>query len=201
MSELYSLRTQTTTNICMNGNNNDLISRLRARLPIGIVTFGAVGLMTACSTANQLTVTQPVGPAESAVAKVQGALQVYTATETHADGDNTYYCPHSPYLIYNSAGQKARSVLNHVGTMDETPSTVFLPPGAYTVVAEAEGYGRVRIPIVIQARRTTVLHLERGWKPQQGNSADLVRMPDGQPIGWRPQAQASKARDPEHKNM
>jgi hypothetical protein len=138
-----------------------------------------------CSSTHNLAVTEPVGPGRSEAAR-SGALQVYTATEEHADGDNTYYRPHKEYLVYTKKGQKVKFVLNHVGTMDETPSIVYLASGSYDVLAEAEGYGRVRIPVVIKANRTTVVHLERGWKaPENAQASDLVRMPDGQPIGWR----------------
>jgi hypothetical protein len=145
----------------------------------------AVGTVVGCSSEPRLTVTEPVGPGRSEAVR-QGALQVYTATEQHASGDNTFYYPHTSYLIYNNQGQKVQSVVNHVGTMDESPSVVHLPAGSYVVWAEAEGYGRVRIPVVVTSSRTTVLHLERGWEPpKEAQPSDLVRMPDGQPIGWK----------------
>ena len=143
--------------------------------------FSAVG----CSSTHHLAVTEPVGPGISEVAR-SGALQVYTATRSRSVGDNTYYYPHKGYLVYNEAGQRVKYVRNHLGITDETPSLANLAPGSYVVVAEAEGYGQVRIPVVVKANRTTVVHLERGWKaPEDAQASDLVQMPDGQPIGWR----------------
>jgi hypothetical protein len=144
-------------------------------------TFTLIG----CASPRALTLAQPVGPGNSGTGRM-GALQVFTATETHLDGDNTYYYPHSSYLVYNRQGQKVKFVPNHVGTMDEESTVVLLPPGSYVVLADAEGYGRVRIPVVLKPNRTTVLHLERGWKPPaNAKPSELARMPDGQAIGWR----------------
>lgn len=160
----------------------------------GIITpltlAGAFSLI-GCASPQTLTVNEPVGPGKSETGKV-GALQVFTVTERHQDGDNTYYYPHTSYLVYNEQGKKVRFVPNHVGTMDEKPSLVLLPSGEYIVVAEAEGYGRVRIPVVVKPSRTTVLHLERGWEPPAyAKSSELARMPDGQAIGWRSAAAAN----------
>lgn len=183
----------------IDGGKNEGRLSLKRYLVLG---FAAGGLMTACSTPRQLTTVEPVGPSRTSAAAAEGALQVYTATETHPDGDNTYYYPHTSYLVYDSAGHKVKFVQNHIGTMDETPSVVFIAPGNYTVQAEAEGLGRVRIPVVVQPRRTTVVHLEKDWKPRDVNSSELVRLPDGQPIGWRSSAQVTppnqdKTRQPE----
>jgi len=149
------------------------------------IVLAATCSVLGCSSQSGLTVTEPVGPGISTTGR-NGALQIYTATEEHPDGDNTYYYPHTGYHIYDDAGKEIKYVFNHVGTMDETPSVVDLSPGSYKVAAQAEAYGRVRIPVIIKARCTTIIHLERGWKPpENAKDADLVRMPDGQPIGWR----------------
>ena len=58
----------------------------------------------------------------------------------------------------------------------------------YRVVAQANGYGRVTIPVVIEAHQTTVLHLEGGgsWPSEaEFNQTNAVRLPDGQIIGWK----------------
>jgi hypothetical protein len=145
-----------------------------------------------CSSAPKLTVAEPVGPGRSGSGR-SGALQVYTATEQHAVGDNTCYYPHTGYLIYNDHGQKVKYVINHVGTMDESPMVVSLPTGSYTIVAESDAYGRVRIPVVVRPSRTTEVHLERGWKPPlNATASDTVQMPDGQPIGWRADAKTTE---------
>lgn len=68
-----------------------------------------------------------------------GRLQIFTATETHPDGDNTYYY-HKGYCILSDAGKMLHFVPNHIGTMDETPSIVNVSAGQYRIPADAEGY-------------------------------------------------------------
>ncbi len=152
-------------------------------------------LMGGCASVQTPTVSEPVGPAPAGSTTVtsSGALQVYSATERHEIGQGTYYYPHTSYAVCDSAGHRVKSVPNHSGWTDQTPSVVPLPAGDYLVVAEAEGYGRVRIPVTVKPRQMTVLHLERGWKPpEEAKASDLVLLPDGQPIGWR--ADLGKAR-------
>jgi hypothetical protein len=46
------------------------------------------------------------------------------------------------------------------------------------------------VPVVIEPDKTTILHLERerAWKESSViRSSDLVRLPNGQPIGFRAQ--------------
>lgn len=149
--------------------------------------FAAAVSLTGCATSQRLTVAEPVGAGEPE-AKATGSLKIYTATEQQEVGEDTYYYPHTGYVIYNERGEKVMYVENHVGIMDESPSIARLPAGAYVAVAEADGCGRVRIPLVISANRTTVIHLDGDWKPpQNAQSSDLVRLPDGEAIGWKAQ--------------
>jgi len=63
-----------------------------------------------------------------------------------------------------------------------------LQPGKYEVVARANGYGEVTVPVVVEAQRTTVLHLEGGapWHPRPAFDPDnSVSLPDGRVIGWK----------------
>ncbi len=151
---------------------------------IWILLFVAACALTGCASDKGLTVRETVGPGKNTGVRLSG-LKVFTATERHRDGDNTYYYPHSAYLICDTHGVKIRSVINHIGTMDETPTFVPLTPGRYVIVAQADGYGRVRIPVVVRPGRATVIHLERDWQPpRDARASDIVRMPDGQPIGW-----------------
>ena len=102
-------------------------------------------------------------------------------------GHETYYYPHRDYWIYDAQGKVlVKTVQNHLGLMDQRPATVALPAGAYQVLADDVGYGRVKIPVVVSPGRTTVLHLDRCWQPPaQHNESDVVRLPDGEYIGWR----------------
>jgi hypothetical protein len=62
-----------------------------------------------------------------------------------------------------------------------------LPKGTYTVVALASEFGRVRIPVLIQPRQLTEVHLQPGWKPlfTGPEPPKLVYLPGGYPIGFR----------------
>jgi len=63
---------------------------------------------------------------------------------------------------------------------------VKIPTGNYKVVAESAAYGRVTVPVVVQAGKVTVIHLDRGWRPVSTVSInELVRLPDGEAVGWR----------------
>jgi hypothetical protein len=66
---------------------------------------------------------------------------------------------------------------------------VILPKGTYTVVAQSDTSGTVSVPVAIETGRTTVVRLERkkDWKeaPAGIDSDDLVRLPNGQPLGFR----------------
>jgi len=67
-----------------------------------------------------------------------------------------------------------------------------LPAGTYRVVARANGYGIVTVPVVIEKNQVTTVHLEGGgsWENEVARSqSDAVRLPDGRIVGWRaPQA-------------
>jgi hypothetical protein len=51
---------------------------------------------------------------------------------------------------------------NDNGTSWEGPAEVQLPPGKYRVVARANGYGTVTVPVTVAAKQTTTVHLEGG---------------------------------------
>jgi hypothetical protein len=114
-----------------------------------------------------------------------GCLQVFSDTKAHSIGSDLTYYRHMSYNIYDRAGKRVKYVPNHIGVTDEKPSLVTLPQGNYKVVAESSAYGRVTVPVVIQADKTTVLHLDRGWRPASNiSSNEVVRFPDGEAVGW-----------------
>ena len=134
----------------------------------------------------------PVGPKPTSQqpynVKYDGAygyLQVYSDTKEHfIDHDLPYYW-HIGYNIYDDSNRKVKYVPNNIGITDETPTLVQIPQGNYRVVAESSAYGRVTVPVVIQADKTTVLNLDRGWRPSATISTnELVRFPDGEAVGW-----------------
>ena len=143
-------------------------------------------LWTGC--AAQPLVLNSVGPAPITPESTRpdGGLRVYTATEAHEIGDRTYYYPHTGYRIYDASGKLWQYVPNHTSNEDETPASVTLPVGDYTIKAAADLYSLVAMPVVIQAGRTTEIHLDSGWEPPSGVSTnELVYLPNGEAVGWR----------------
>jgi hypothetical protein len=150
-----------------------------------LIAASVLPAMVGCAS-NPVTLNS-IGPAPSSnVAFVpKGYLQVFTATETHEIGDNTYYYPHTGYSIHDNSGKVVQFVSNHIGDMDESPAFVTVPSGSYKIVAESESYGRVTVPVVIEEGKTTVVHLDRDWKLASNASAgQIVRLPDGEAVGW-----------------
>jgi hypothetical protein len=99
-----------------------------------------------------------------------------------------YDTAHTDCTIYSEGGRLLKRVRNARDRNDPEPTLVSLPPGRYEIQAGAEDYAgtlEVRVPVVIQAGRTTVAHLSGGWKPQrQYTRNEVVRLPDGEIAGW-----------------
>jgi hypothetical protein len=65
---------------------------------------------------------------------------------------------------------------------------VELPAGTYRIIAQANGYGFVTVPVTVVAGHETILHLEGGdrWpNPRAFNQSNAVRLPDGEVVGWK----------------
>ncbi|MBU6401266.1 MAG: hypothetical protein KGS61_13200, partial [Verrucomicrobia bacterium] len=142
--------------------------------------------LSACATQPVVLRTVGPGPTTASAGFGQGLLVVYSDTdEIHLDQSSVFYI-HSSYFIQTPTGHQVKWVKNHVSNMDVTPERVALPAGTYLVVARSEDYGRVRVPVVIEAGRTTEVHLADTWKPRQQvtDAAQLVRFPNGYLIGW-----------------
>ena len=95
---------------------------------------------------------------------------------------------HTAYEIVAANGGVRQTVVNQTGAWGSEPSTVALAPGWYRIVARANGYGKVTVPVLIAAQATTVVHLEGGVsEPEEAKLAgsNTVRLPDGRIIGWR----------------
>jgi len=148
---------------------------------------GAALVLAFAGCASQPLTLSSVGPQPASTKQLSylGGLQVYTDLETHQIGDSTYYYPHSSYEVYNSAGARVKIVENHRGPMDENPTLVAIPAGHYTILGASANYGNVRLPVTVEAGKTTVLHLDGNWKPAAGAHDQLVYFPNGEPIGWQ----------------
>ena len=155
-----------------------------------ILVTGA--LISGCTSENGL-VLDPVGPPplqRSAVNSKKGTLLVYSAYDVGGNwnGRDPDRPVHSNYQIFSRDGNLLRSVHNDSGTLQQDPVPVELPAGKYRVIANANGHGEVTIPVIIEAQQTTLLHLEGGGSWSNGmesNPTNVVRLPDGQMVGWR----------------
>lgn len=132
----------------------------------------------------------PQVPAPTAPNSTNGTLVVYSAYEVGAEFNsrNEFGASHSDYTISNTDGKLIQKVHNDTGTMLQNPVAVQLAPGKYQVSAQANGYGYVTVPVVIEPQQTTVLHLEGGhtWENESAfNQTNTVRLPDGQVVGWK----------------
>ena len=151
---------------------------------ISYLGAAVIPLLAGC--ASKPIAIAPVGPGSvsHSTAKANGYLKVFSDTETREIGDNTYYSTHTGYNIYDEAGKRVEYVANHVGSMDEAPMRVSIPAGNYNVVAQSASYGRVTVPVEIQAGKTTLVHLNRDGKASPNAATnDIVRLPDGEIVG------------------
>ena len=151
--------------------------------------------LAACGCAsnhNHLTLDTvgPSGQLNGDSAANTGTLVVYSAYKRNADFNSRdpYRQEYSDYKILTEKGHLLHNVHNNSGTIFQDVVSVSLPPGKYQVVARANGYGFVTVPVIVEVQHSTVLHLEGGstWPDtsvfNQGNS---VRLPDGQIVGYR----------------
>lgn len=86
---------------------------------------------------------------------------------------------------------------NHIGLNDESPTVVRLPEGHYKILAEADGFGRVTVPVVIQWGKLTEVNLETWGRKKTPiiDEAAVVQLPNGYVVGWR--AELPKETEPE----
>jgi hypothetical protein len=99
----------------------------------------------------------PAGPSRPAS---PGYLEVFSATEETPGNEGSYYFPHTGYQIYDARGNAVRWIENHGNSVDEAPQKIALTPGTYTIWAQADKRGYVRVSVTIKAGRATTLNLE-----------------------------------------
>jgi len=140
-----------------------------------------------CASAPPTIVHETVGPSVAVGNEEHnGFLTVFSATEwTTTDGDGPSQLSYTNYQIDAADG----SLFQEVANGDYEPTRVILPIGIYTVVAWSDTSGEVSVPVAIETGKLTVVHLEseKDWQEASAGirSADLVRLPNGQPIGFR----------------
>ena len=143
------------------------------RLGIGLaIAFSFLG--AACQSEYN-TVLDPLGPvpggksflfyprvttSPSTCPPGQGSIVVMTPTGMSYAGSVMYF-PHLSYFIESANHWSVRCVANHRTRIDETPQVVQLPVGRYTLVAEADGLGKVDVPLQIDNGTLTKVVLQR----------------------------------------
>jgi hypothetical protein len=100
------------------------------------------------------------GTRDHGTGRAEGYLSVYSATDAFNDGDSVYNV-HSSYQIYTADGKLFKSVENHMARSDELPELVSLAAGFYVVEARSADNGYVRVPVVINPSRRTVIDVDR----------------------------------------
>lgn len=147
--------------------------------------------LAGCASPNNGSVLNTVGPAPSSAGNdnsTTGTLVVYSAYEVNADFNSRdpNRPEYSDYRIYTNDGKLLERVHNNSDTIFQDPRRVALPAGSYCVVASANGFGHVTIPVTITTRKTTMVRLEGNWSASyQFNDTNAVRLPDGQVVGYR----------------
>ena len=99
-----------------------------------------------------------------------------------------YRREYTDYRILSSDGKLLQWVRNDGGALEAAPKPVALPTGTYRVVARANGYGEVTVPVVIRPNQVTTVHLEGSpsWPDRKQLAAsNPVCLPDGEIAGWR----------------
>ena len=125
---------------------------------LAIAMFVALAIL-GTTRGNEMKKTAPAKFQAQTEELSQGSLEVYSATDEFKHGDARYF-PHSSYAIYTTDGKLLKSVGNHISRTDEIPEIVALPVGSYTVVARAEKYGYVHVPVAIKEGQRTILDLD-----------------------------------------
>jgi hypothetical protein len=172
-----------------------------------------------CASAPKVVVQEPVGPCQRVVAEgaKDGSLQVYSARQTPPieintqeffpnydaeKGEYRYEAAHTDYAIFTEDGTRFKHVRNSRSPNDEKPALVRLPPGSYTIQAEAEESGGITmtvvVPLVVEAGQITTVHLEPTWN-RIGEPMDptrVVQLADGRIIGCRAHHLLSRSSQP-----
>lgn len=147
---------------------------------------GAVLLSALFGCSSTPVAVAPVGPnpAGANTHAAAGDLEVYSALLGHSQGNNPTWEQHADYIIYDQNGHRVRYVRNAAGYYSRQPVVVSLPPGKYIVKTEAKDFFRVDVPVVVEAGRTTRIHLDDQWRPGSTALAQIVTLPSGTPVGW-----------------
>ena len=155
-----------------------------------VLKIASALLLVGCATTPVFLVPVGPNPISPPGPTADGALEVFSALQERRDGNefdaNPAWYQHTDYMIYSASGRRIRHVFNSVGHYAQSPRLVTMSPGRYLVNAEAKGFLRVWVPVVVEPGRTTKIHLDAKWTPAAGiPTTELVSAPSGYPVGWR----------------
>jgi hypothetical protein len=157
-----------------------------------VVLLTAATLWNGCASGQHGLTLNPVGPPsiQPTAASDKGTLVVFSAYNVTATsvGDYEHRRHYSDYKIFSPDGKLLQIVHNDSNNVLSEATRVKLPAGTYRVLAHANGYGVVTVPVVIEKHEVTTVHLEGGgpWENEIAqNQANVVRLPDGRIVGWR----------------
>ena len=162
---------------------------MKTILTLMAIVAGVV--LTSCASAKDGLTLATVGPVPARAgggSTGSGTLVVYSAYEVSADFNSRdpNRPEYSDYRIYAADGRFLRKVRNDSGTIFQDPRRVVLPAGRYRVLARANGYGFITIPVKVEAGRMTVVRLTGRWSASDTfNQNNAVRLPDGWVAGYR----------------
>ncbi|HEY3761454.1 MAG TPA: hypothetical protein VGN23_06875 [Verrucomicrobiae bacterium] len=156
-----------------------------------VVLLAAGALCAGCVSTKNGLVLNTVGPVPSPAGETRsttGTLVVYSAYDVNADFNSRdpNRPEYSDYRIYSDDGKLLQRVHNDSGTIFQDPKRVTLPVGTYRVIARANGFGYVTIPVTVAPQQTTLVRLAGNWSASYHfDDTDAVRLPDGQIVGYR----------------
>lgn len=158
------------------------------------ILFTVAAFLVGCASAGNKLALGTIGPVpgQNSIANssaTNGTLVVYSGYKVNADFNSRdpYRPEYSDYKIFAADGKFLQLVHNNSGTMLANVLPVALSAGRYFVVARANSYGIISVPVVIEAGRSTILHLETDseWPDSSVfNQTNAVRLPDGRVVGW-----------------
>jgi hypothetical protein len=88
--------------------------------------------------------------------------------------------------LVSDDGKLDKPIRNQSTGFDQRPSVVVLPAGRYSVIARSDNYGRIKVPVLIEEGRTTMVYLDSSSQPHvlKAEQEKLIKAPDGEIIGW-----------------
>src|SRR5689334_16291691 len=113
-------------------------------------SVSGIVFLAGCASFQNGLILDAVGPAPSGnrVPRPNGVLVVYSAFDQHAHFNGAPYRRyHTNYKILSEDGKLLKAVHNDVGGVTQDPRRIVLSSGKYRIVARANGYGWVTVPV------------------------------------------------------